>query len=112
MTEYREILRLSSMGLSRTSIGASLQCSRNTVADVINRAMLKGAVYPLPLDVSDNDLQQMLYPERGNAPVRKAPDCEYIHKEMAKSGVTLSLLWDEYCCECKNNGGIPLGYTQ
>lgn len=38
MTQYREILRLNNMGLSRTSIGASLQCSRNTVADVINQA--------------------------------------------------------------------------
>ncbi len=42
MTEYREILRLSSMGLSRTSIGVSLGYSRNTVADVVNRAQLKG----------------------------------------------------------------------
>lgn len=43
MTGYREILRLSSMGLSRTSIGASLGYSRNTVADVINRAKIDGA---------------------------------------------------------------------
>ena len=28
------------------------------------------------------------------------PDMEYIHKEMAKSGVTLSLLWNEYCESC------------
>lgn len=112
MTQYREILRLASMGLSRTSIGDSLQCSRNTVADVLNRAMLKGIQYPLPLDVGDNDLHQTLYPERGNALVRKAPDCEYIHKEMAKSGVTLSLLWEEYCYGCKGSGEIPLGYTQ
>jgi len=77
MTQYREILRLASMGLSRTSIGDSLQCSRNTVADVLNRAMLKGIQYPLPLDVGDNDLHQTLYPERGNTLVRKAPDCEY-----------------------------------
>lgn len=101
MTEYREILRLSSMGLSRTSIGASLGYSRNTVADVVNRAQLKGVEWPLPLDVTDGDLQAFLYPEKEHNSSRKLPDCEKLHKEMAKSGVTLTLLWNEYCGECK-----------
>jgi hypothetical protein len=41
MTPYREILRLNSMGLSRTRIGASFGCWHNTVACVVNRAKLK-----------------------------------------------------------------------
>ena len=31
---------------------------------------------------------------------------------MAKSGVTLSLLWHEYCEQCRINNEIPLQYSQ
>ena len=31
---------------------------------------------------------------------------------MAKSGVTLSLLWNEYCENCRQNSEIPLMYSQ
>jgi len=41
----------------------------------------------------------------------KEPDYEHIHKEMAKRGVTLSLLWNEYCAQCRHNGEIPYMYT-
>ena len=112
MTKYREILRLSSMGLSQRSIASSCQCSRNTVSNVLSRADQKGLVWPMPEDVGDADLQQMLFPEKANSAPRKAPDCEHIHKEMAKSGVTLSLLWSEYCETCRLSGEIPLKYTQ
>lgn len=112
MTQYREILRLNSMGLNRTRIGASLGYSRNTVADVVYRAKLKGIEWPLPLEVSDIDLQRLLFPEKESGQSRKMPDCEKLHKEMAKSGVTLTLLWEEYCSECRINGEIPFGYTQ
>jgi len=40
------------------------------------------------------------------------PDYEYIHREMAKSGVTLSLLWMEYCEQCHASGSIPYKQTQ
>lgn len=40
------------------------------------------------------------------------PDFEHIHKGMAKSGVTLSLLWDEYCQECRDSKEVPYMYTQ
>lgn len=33
-----------------------------------------------------------------------------IHKELAKSGVTLSLLWNEYCLSCRANQEIPYSY--
>jgi transposase len=112
MTKYRDIIRLSSMGLSQRSIASSCQCSRNTVADVLARANQKELVWPLPEDVADADLQYMLFPERAQASSRKIPDCEHIHRELAKSGVTLSLLWSEYCEVCRLSHEIPLKYTQ
>lgn len=112
MTKYRDILRLNSMGLSQRSIASSLQCSRNTVSEVLTRAKEKGVSWPLPADVAEADLQYLLYPEKAQASSRKIPDCEYIHRELAKSGVTLSLLWNEYCESCRLSGEIPLMYTQ
>ena len=38
MTNYREILRLHSRGISQRGIAASCQCSRNTVKRVLARA--------------------------------------------------------------------------
>lgn len=112
MTKYREILRLSSMGLSQRSIASSCQCSRNTVSNLLSRANQKGLTWPLPEDVGDAELQHMLFPEKVQESSRKVPDCEQIHKELAQSGVTLSLLWSEYCEVCRLNNEIPLKYTQ
>lgn len=35
------------------------------------------------------------------------PDYEWVHREMQKNGVTLSLLWVEYCEQCHQNGELP-----
>jgi hypothetical protein len=40
------------------------------------------------------------------------PDYECVHQEMAKSGVTLSLLWVEYCDQCHEAGKVPYKSTQ
>ena len=112
MTNYREILRLAEMGLSRSSIGTALGYSRNTVADVLRRAQIKGIEYPLPNDLGDRELGDLLFPEKAREQNHKMPDCEKMHRELAKSGVTLTLLWDEYCNECKQNDEIPYAFTQ
>ena len=39
MTNYREILRLHSLGLNKTEIASSCQCARNTVAATLQRAV-------------------------------------------------------------------------
>lgn len=111
MTKHREILRLSSMGLSQRSIASSCQCSRNTVSEVLSRARQKGLTWPIPDDVSDPDLMHLLFPDRVQESSRKIPDCEYMHRELAKSDVTLSLLWSEYCEVCRLSNEIPLKYT-
>lgn len=112
MTSYREILRLSSQGVSKRGIASSCHCSRNTITSVLERAEKCGVAWPLPEDWTDASLHQLLFPEKCVPSTRKIPDCEHIHKEMAKSGVTLSLLWNEYCEECRQNDNIPLMYSQ
>ena len=112
MTQYREILRLTSLGFSQRNIAGSLRCSRDTASAVALRAKQKQLSWPLPLELTDAELEKLLFPDKGRESSRKAPDYEYIHKEMAKSGVTLSLLWSEYCEECSASGEIPFQYAQ
>lgn len=112
MTQSREILRLDSLGLSQRSIAGCVQCSRNTVSEVLAQSKRKELTWPLPLDITETDLLVLLFPEKAKVSSRKVPDCEHIHKEMAKRGVTLSLLWYEYCESCKSAGEIPFQYTQ
>jgi hypothetical protein len=63
-------------------------------------------------DLSEGELYKLLFPAQLQTGSRKIPDLESIHREMARSGVTLTLLWNEYCAECRINQEIPLKYTQ
>lgn len=112
MTKYREILRLQSQGISQRTIAISLSCSRNTVSKVTKRAEELNVSWPFKKPFTDGKLQELLFPKIKIPSKRKRPDCEYIHKEMAKSGVTLSLLWHEYCEACRLSKEVPLMYSQ
>ena len=112
MTNYREILRLHSLGLNKTEIAASLHCARNTVAETLQRASNCGLQWPLPDEMSDRQLAERLFPSAPGKPVYKMPDYAYVYKEMQKSGVTLNLLWLEYCDQCRAAGEIPYQSTQ
>ena len=111
MTQYREILRLTTLGLNKTKIAQSIGCSRNTVRTVLERMKEKGLTWPLPDEMTDEKLQDLLFGKRGAKPRRKQPDLDYIHREMLKDGVNLKLLWSEYCGECRQNGEQPLMYS-
>ena len=59
---------------------------------------MAGLSWPLPADLSDGDLECLLFPRTagdvcGSYP---QPDWAYMHGELRRKGVTLSLLWEEY----------------
>jgi len=112
MTKYREILRLNSQGISSRDMAMSIKCSRNTIRKVIKRAAEENLEWPLADNFSDRILEQKLFGKRTGTQKRKMPDLDYVHQEMARSGVTLSLLWNEYCESCRMEGSHPLMYTQ
>jgi len=43
--------------------------------------------------MTDMELYSLLYPDRASRSDKKEPDYQYIHNELAKDGVTLSLLY-------------------
>jgi transposase len=111
MTKYREILRLHSQGISSRDIAASLACSRNTIRAVITRAAEEGIAWPLPDHMTDRVLRQTLFGKLSKSQKYKMPDLEFIHQELAKNGVTLTLLWKEYFENCRMENSRPLMYS-
>ncbi|MGL6200904.1 MAG: IS21 family transposase [Lachnospiraceae bacterium] len=113
MVDYREILRLKSLNYSNTDISASVHSSRNTVQEVLNIAGALKIKWPFDDEVTNYILESLLYPERHKQDdERLLPDYPKIHRELAKKGVTLTLLWTEYCMEAKSVGKKPYMSTQ
>ncbi len=113
MTKYREILRLSGLGLSQQDIADSCNVSKKTVNRVLKRA--KELDISWPLDESDTDavLAEKFFPSANQVTSNKRmPDYDYIRKELLRNGVSKKLLWTEYMEDCRANGEEPLMYSQ
>ena len=63
MTKYREILRLSALGLTLREIAASLQVSQHTIIDVRRRAKELSLSWPLDESYTDAELQRVMFPK-------------------------------------------------
>ena len=112
MVDYREILRLRSLGYSQRQIAASVRSSRDTISEIFQLADMCNLAWPLDPAMTNRSLQALFYPERAKKSDKKEPDYQYIHKELAKDGVTLTLLWSEYCETCRVEGLVPYMSTQ
>ena len=98
MRKIREALRLRADGFSGRRVAQSLSLGRATVLDYFRRADVEGLSWPLPADLLDADLEQRLFPHVPGEARRAVPqpDWAYVHAELRRKGVTLSLLWEEY----------------
>lgn len=113
MTKYREILRLSALGLSLRNIESSIHVSRKTIIKVRKRAEELNLAWPLDETYTDAALDKLLSPESTTVlSTRRLPDCDYIRKELVRNGVNKKLLWTEYLEECRQSGDEPLMYSQ
>jgi len=98
MRNIKEILRLKWLnGISVRGIANGCNIPRSTVSDCIQRATAANLSWPLPEEMNDSHLEQLLYPPKKPASrQRPLPDMSYVHQELKRKGVTLWLLWQEY----------------
>ena len=100
MRLIKEILRLKfECKLSNRCIAKSLDISRGAVNNYLKRLILENIRWPLPensepalLNLLDNN-KETTTPSSNYADI----DCEHLSKELKRKGVTLQLLWEEYC---------------
>lgn len=113
MTNYRKILEMYSQGFSQRSIETSVHSSHQTVKAALDRAEELHISWPLDEDVTNEVLDELFYGKRGSSTSPYAViNYDYIHKELSKKGVTLTLLWQEYCERAYANGETPYMSTQ
>lgn len=113
MVNYKEILRLASEGTSQRQIAVSVGHSRDTVSEFLAAAKVHNLSWPLDESVTNEQIEAILFPERYSAvSMYLEPDYSYIHSELAKRGVTLTLLWNEYVQKAESLGKKPYMTTQ
>lgn len=110
MRKIKEVLRLKwGMQRSNREIATSIKASTSTISDCVRRAQAAGLSWPLPGDIDDVQLEQMLYKESCKASYSTAEiDWAYVHQELKRKGVTRELLWYEY----KELNPHGVGYSQ
>jgi transposase len=99
MRKIKEVLRLhKEIGLSERQIAKSCGISRSTVQEYLHRVQRAGLSWPLPSDLDDAQLENLLFPPIQSIPPenRGMPPMDYLYQELKKKGVTLQLLWCEY----------------
>ncbi len=105
MTKIKYVLRLHLVGRvsSRRKLAQAAGCGKSAVSDCLSRAAAAGlTTWDAVEKLTEEDLEQRLYPAAGRAPARKArrpvPDWTKVREELARRDhqVTLALLWQEY----------------
>lgn len=115
MRVVREVLRLTSAGLSQRQIAVSLNVSHGVVGKYQTAARLASVTFLVSEQLDDVQLSDLLFPTPDSEGKDRAsqrfcePDFAYIHSELKRKGVTRFLLWEEYKAAHPENG---YSYTQ
>jgi transposase len=99
MRYIREILfyRLEK-GVGATRTARALKVSKGTVINTVKRFRASGLSWPLPSDMSDSAIEQLLYPPSVISLLARddLPDPAYVERELARKHMTLQRLYEEY----------------
>jgi transposase len=100
MRQVREVLRLTTAGVSSNEIARRLGISASTVRLTLRRLAKAGLSWPLPAEMSDTVLEAQLFTVVGSKHGHRRhpePDWAAVHRDLKRNKhVTLQILWDEY----------------
>jgi transposase len=84
--------------MSQSQISRSLNIARSTIQDYLSKCAIASLSYDIIKSLTDEQLEERLFakPQIIRNKTESQIDFVYIHKELARPGVTLLLLWQEY----------------
>jgi len=103
MRHVREVLRLTTAGVSGNEIARRLNLAPSTVRLTLQRLATAGLCWPLPAELTDTALEAQLFTAVGAKQGHRRhaePDWAAVHRELKRKHVTLQILWDEYIERC------------
>lgn len=108
-TNYLQLLRGAFSGVSGRQLTKQYRISRDTVSILLREAKLQGLQTLEDLEgLTEADIVDRLPLSTGNMERRDQsytfPDYDYVHEELGKAHVTLTMLWEEYVEECISEG--------
>lgn len=107
------VLQLREAGMSQNEIARSQGMSKHSVGDVVAAARRLGTEWADVEGKEEGEVYEALFPERRPPePVYGDPDWEHVHRELAKTGVTLKLLHAEYSDAQRSKGLPAMGYDR
>ena len=108
------ILELRESGMSQRSISTTRHMSRSSVSDVFRIANERKIQFSDVKKSSETEVYELFYPDKYSdlAQMYELPDYTDVHMELKRVGVTLKLLWQEYCALCKKRDTISIGYSK
>jgi transposase len=72
--------------------------SRTAIADCLTRFAAAGLSWPLPSEIDDEKLENLLFPVKPVSISKRVEiDFSIVHEERKQKGATLSVLYDEWC---------------
>lgn len=81
------------LGLSHAQIAQNCAWGHNMVTGTLQQVHSTGLSWSQARNITEEEISAKLYPKAPYSSAYQMPDYAYIHQEMQKSGVTLSLLW-------------------
>jgi transposase len=100
MRRVREMLRMiRDGGVPLREVARRAGAAPSTVREMAKRFERSGLNWPVPLDMTDTELEMRLYGEAGTKRGhrrRPEPDWAALNRELKRKHVTLQILWDEY----------------
>src|SRR6266436_5827999 len=101
MRKIKEVLRLRfGLGLPQNQIARSCSIGQATVHRYLEKAAAAGLTWPLPDDLDDRRLEEMLFSAAVGRPsqlTRALPDFDEVRRQLqTHKHLTLQLVWEEY----------------
>lgn len=107
------IARSKRKGVSNRKIAENLGVSRNTVNKIVNKILEMNLSWEDIERMSESALDESFSSSKKSKESQfLVPDYEKLSKELAKLGVTMQLLWEEYYDQCRLNSKRAYKLTQ